>query len=72
MDREAAERRRARLATWKGERTIGFAPKGTLLDELSPEDRVRALAALNARVWANVPALPRSEWPAEVYELPRR
>ncbi|MEO0325751.1 MAG: hypothetical protein AAF447_22535 [Myxococcota bacterium] len=45
-------------------------PKGALYAHLSPEERLEAMAALQHRVWGEVPPLPRAEWPGEVFRLP--
>lgn len=52
------------------------APKPRLYDDLTPVERVRALARLNRRAWLaaggeELPALPRAEWPGEIFELRR-
>lgn len=60
----------------QGEVTVGHAPKGPLYAALTLEERFDAMASLCARHWevANGPikALPRSEWPGEVFELTAR
>ena len=51
-------------------------PKPRLYDDLTPPERLAALARLNRLAWlaatgAEPLALPRSEWPGEIYELRR-
>lgn len=51
-------------------------PKPSLYDELTPAERIAALAQLSRLAWhaaggAEPVRLPRSEWPGEVYALRR-
>lgn len=51
-------------------------PKPRLYDDLTPTERIHALARLNRRAWqaasgAVLPPIPRAEWPGEIFELRR-
>ena len=72
-ERRAAKRR----ATWSAEVVPAGQSKGRLYDSLTPEERVLALAELNARVHHATGALPleprpRKDWPYEIFEIEHR
>jgi len=70
------ERAAARQATWGGQIVETGQPKGALYAELSPAERLLALAELNARLWlASGQSLvggDRRSWPGQVFEIERR
>lgn len=70
------DRAAQRRASWMAQVVDAGRRKGLLYAGLSPTERLRALTALNARVWKAAglapKPLPRSQWPGEVFELPRR
>ncbi len=68
-----AERARRRRETWVGAVVPAGTPKPLLYDAMLPEERLMALAALNARVWQAagllpLPPLERAHWPGAIVE----
>lgn len=68
-----AERARRRRGSWRGAVVPAGAPKPPLYADMSPEQRLMALAALNARVWEAagllpLPPLERAQWPGAIVE----
>jgi hypothetical protein len=74
MKSTSSERAARRRAEWTGGVVSPGTPKPRLYDDLTPEERLAALARLNRLAWragggAEPLALPRSEWPGEIFEL---
>ena len=56
--------------------TDGHEPTGLLYEELSYSERLVAFADLVRRSWlatgGTIEAVPRDQWPGEIFELPKQ
>lgn len=71
---ERSERAQRRRAQWQGEAVSLGEPKLLAYASLPLDERLKAFAALNARVWTAAGLLPlrpleRADWPGEIIAL---